>query len=102
MWIAYRNCLRLTKKFLGRKGFLPVEPQSRLPLLILLNEAQAGLKITRFFSDRSSPNCRTNPAARDKRGLVIFAGAGVSYCPPSTLPLFQGLVDQLAEHSATL
>jgi hypothetical protein len=38
LWIAHRNCLRLTKESLGRKGLLSVEPQSGLSFLILLNE----------------------------------------------------------------
>jgi hypothetical protein len=39
--------------------------------------------------------------ARDEDNLVIFAGAGVSDGPPSSLPLFSGLVERIAESSAT-
>ncbi len=39
--------------------------------------------------------------ARDEENLVIFAGAGVSCGPPSSLPLFPGLVERIAETSAT-
>jgi NAD-dependent SIR2 family protein deacetylase len=39
--------------------------------------------------------------ARNEDNLVIFAGAGVSYGPPSSLPLFSGLVEQIARGAAT-
>src|SRR5258708_1680793 len=39
--------------------------------------------------------------ARDEENLVIFAGAGVSCGPPSSLPLFSGLVEQIARSAAT-
>ena len=35
--------------------------------------------------------------ARDKRELVIFVGAGISYPPPSSFPLFSGLVEQVGK-----
>ena len=35
--------------------------------------------------------------AHQEGNLVIFAGAGVSKPPPSSLPLFGELVDQIAE-----
>lgn len=40
--------------------------------------------------------------ARDDGKLLVFAGAGVSYGPPSSLPLFSGLAERIAENTATL
>jgi hypothetical protein len=40
------------------------------------------------------------PLARDEGNLVIFAGAGVSCGSPSSLPLFEGLVEKIAVNSA--
>ena len=52
-----------------------------------------------FFNDIELPDELWR--ARDEDNLVIFAGAGVSCGPPSSLPLFSGLVERIAESSAT-
>jgi hypothetical protein len=38
-------------------------------------------------------------AARESENLVIFAGGGVSFPPPSSLPLFDGLVDLIEKEA---
>jgi NAD-dependent SIR2 family protein deacetylase len=52
-----------------------------------------------FFNDVELPDELSR--ARDDGNLVIFAGAGVSCGPPSSLPLFPGLVQRIAKNAAT-
>jgi len=52
-----------------------------------------------WFNDIELPDELSR--ARDQGNLVIFAGAGVSRGPPSSLPLFTGLVERIAENAAT-
>ena len=52
-----------------------------------------------LFNDIELPDGLSR--ARDDGNLVIFAGAGVSCGPPSSLPLFPGLVEQIAKNAAT-
>jgi NAD-dependent SIR2 family protein deacetylase len=51
-----------------------------------------------WFHDIELPD-ELSQARRDGR-LVVFAGAGVSRGPPSSLPLFPGLAERIAENTA--
>jgi hypothetical protein len=82
MWIAYRNCLRRTKKFLGRKGPSPRRASKQALLPHSPKRAQAGLKSLLYLAwlapDPSVSNPRSVSWRKSHRlplnGLHPFVG----------------------------